>query len=267
MNIIVPIDFSKDAEKALEYAIYLAQKKKATVEMIHIIDLVYDFASQAAIALDSMYSDADKILTGLKDKYASSSVPISFTIREGSPSINISKYAEETDKNLIVMGTKGAGGATKIIFGSTTVNLIKESKIPVLVIPHSANLSQIYGLTLALDFSDHEKQFLAWVFEICKSWEFKLSFLHILCNPTFKEELACMGLKSYVEKNFPGGDYNFLTEKAESATEGLNKYLEQSPETILVVCHEHKNFWNQLTKKSQSIELAYACKTPILVLI
>ncbi len=267
MNILVPIDFSKDAEKALEYAIYLAKKKEASVEMIHIIDLVYDFASQAAIALDSMHTDAHKILNELKSKYVDSGVPISFVIKEGSPSITITKYAQETGKNLIVMGTKGAGGAVKIVFGSTTVNLIKESTIPVLVVPKNADLTQIRGLTLAMDFSEHERKFLAWVVDICKSWEFELSFLHILCHPTFREELACIGLKSYVEKNHGDGDYNYLTESAENPQEGLNNHLERNPDTILVVCHEHKNFWNQLTKKSQSIELAYAANTPLLILI
>lgn len=267
MKILVPIDFSEDAEKALEYALTLAQRKSGEIELIHVIELVYDFASQAALALDGMHQDANRILGELVTKYSGIGVPMSFTIKEGTASITAAKFAEEIDAKLIVMGTKGASGLMKFAFGSTTVSLLKESEVPVLVVPREADLTQLKGLTLALEFSDHEKKFVDWVVEISQSWDMELSFLHILNNPNFKDELACFGLKAFLADSFPEKDFSCITRKAESPSEGLNAYLKDHPNTILVVCHEHKNFWNQLTKRSESIDLAYTSKTPVLVLI
>ncbi|MFC3881690.1 universal stress protein [Algoriphagus namhaensis] len=267
MKILVPIDFSQDAEKALEYAITLAQRKSGEIELIHVIELVYDFASQAALALDGMHQDANRILGELVTKYSGSGVEMSYAIKEGTASITAAKYAQEIDAKLIVMGTKGASGLMKFAMGSTTVSLLKESEVPVLVVPREANLTQIKGLTLALEFSDHEKKFVDWVVDISQNWDMELSFLHIQHSPSFKDELACFGLNAFLEKNFSGKNFKCITRKAESPSAGLNAYLEDQPNTILVVCHEHKNFWNQLTKRSESIDLAYTAKTPVLVLI
>lgn len=267
MKILVPIDFSKDAEKALEYALTLAKKKSGEVEMIHVIELVYDFASQAAIALDGMHQDANRILAEYVGKYEGTGVPISYVIREGTASITAAKYAEETDASLIVMGTKGASGLMKIALGSTAASMLKESTVPVLIVPKQADLTQINGLTLALEFSDHEKQFVHWVVNISQSWEMDLSFLHIVTDPTFKDELACHGLRGYLDEHFPDSAFECLVKEAKSPSEGLSGYLDQNPNTILVLCHQHKSFWNQLTQKSESIGLAYTAKTPILVLI
>ncbi|MHA7128267.1 universal stress protein [Algoriphagus namhaensis] len=266
MKILVPIDFSKDAEQALEYAVTLAQKKDGTIELIHVIELVYDFASQAAIALDGMHQDAHRILGELVKKYAGNGIPMNYTIKEGTASITAAKYAEESQSDLIVMGTKGAGGLLRFAIGSTTVNLIRESTIPVLVVPKDADLTQINSLTLALEFSDHEKKFVDWVVTISQNWDMALSFLHILSEGDFKEELACVGLEHYLERHY-GKKYACISEKADTVSAGLTSYLETNPHTILVVCHEQKGFWNQLTQRSESIQLAYASTTPILVLI
>lgn len=267
MKILVPIDFSENAEKALDFALVLAKRKEGSITMIHVIEMVYDFASQAAIALDGMYNDSHSLMEKLRDKYAKSGIPIDFIIKEGTASITVSRSAEEIGAELIVMGTQGSSGARKLIFGSTTVSLIKESKVPVLVIPENANMSEVNSLTLALEFSDHEEKFIKWVIDLSQTWEMKLDFLHVSSEISFKEKLASLGIETYLKEHFPKVDSKLTLRLADSPSQGLNEFLNKQNNSILVLCHEHKSFWEQLTKSSDSVNLAYTAHTPLLILV
>lgn len=267
MKILVPIDFSEDAETALEYALVLAKRKEGSVTMVHVVEIVYDFASQGAIALDGMYNDAHSLMEKLQHKYAGSGIPIDFIIKEGTASITASRTAEEIGAKLIVMGTRGSSGARKFLFGSTTISLIKETKVPVLVIPENANMAEMNSLTLALEFSDHEEKFIEWVVDLSQNWEMKLDFFHVSTEINFKEKLATLGIEGYLNKNFPKLDSRISLKLAQTASQGLNEFLNEQNNSILVLCHEHKSFWEQLTKSSDSVSLAYTARTPLLILV
>ena len=55
-------------------------------------------------------------------------------VLEGNPAHEIVKFAEENDIELIVMGTLGKTGIQKFLLGSVTENVVRHSKVPVLVI-------------------------------------------------------------------------------------------------------------------------------------
>ncbi|WP_332910879.1 universal stress protein [Algoriphagus boritolerans] len=44
MKLIVPIDFSENSIKALEFAIFMADKKHGEITLVHVVEVVYDFA-------------------------------------------------------------------------------------------------------------------------------------------------------------------------------------------------------------------------------
>lgn len=267
MKILVPIDFSEDAEKALQFALVLAKRKEGSITLIHVVEMVYDFASQGALALDSMHKDAHDLLEKLCYKYADSGIPLDFIVKEGTASITASRAATEIGAQLIVMGTRGASGAQKILFGTTTISLIRETKVPVLVIPEKASMAEMNSLTLALEFSSHEEKFIQWVVELSRKWEMQLDFFHVSVEESFKETLAILGLENYLVKNFPGVETEVIIKHATSASKGLNDFLTSRTTSILVLCHQHKSFWEQLTKRSETVDLAYAAHTPLLILV
>lgn len=266
MNIIVPIDFSENSIKALEFAIFMAGKKHAKITLVHVLEVVYDFAFQAAIALDSMSSDSEKALKKLIEKYKASGAEMDYKIVEGVASISVARIADELGATLIVMGTQGASGIKKALMGTTTVNMIRESNCPVLVVPAQANVTEIKKVTLALEFANHEKKFIDWVIFMSEKWELKLEILHVQTNQGFKEELALLGIEGYLQKRYPGMQVRIHTFYAENASEGLDLYMQEHDNLILVMCHEHRNLWDQIIQKSKSIQMAYHTHIPLLIL-
>ncbi|HSF54199.1 MAG TPA: universal stress protein [Algoriphagus sp.] len=266
MIFIVPLDFSENSYKALEFALSMADKKQGKITLVHVVEIAYDFASQAAIALDSMFKEGEKLLKKTLEKYKAAGVEMDYQILEGNAAISVARIAEEKQANLIIMGTQGASGIKKALIGTTTVNLIREANCPVLVVPAQANVAEIKKVTLALEFANHEEKFIEWIVEMSKRWELRLEILHVQTTTGFKEELAVLGMEKFLEKKYPELKVKIHTFYAGSASEGLNVYMEENDNMILVMCHQHRNLWDQIIQKSQSIQLAYHTHIPLLIM-
>lgn len=266
MKIILPIDFSANSKKALEFAIFLAGKKHASITLVHVIELVYDFASQAAIILDTMHRDAESLMKKTIEENQSTGIQFDYVIKEGTASITVARIADELKATLIVMGTQGASGIKKTLIGSTTVNTIKESTVPVLVVPQGSDVNKLKKVTLALEFANHEEEFIDWVVMMSEKWGLGLELLHVQTGSSFLENLSILGLESYILKKYPKLLVRIHTYYAPTASEGLDQFLEEHENGILVMCHQHKNLWDQILSKSQSIQMAYHTHVPLLIM-
>ncbi len=266
MKILIPVDFSENSIKAFELALSLNRNQKTTVILVHIVELIYDFASQAAIALDSMHTDAKKLLDEIEKKYKSEHLKFEKIVEEGTASISISRLASQYEVDVIVIGTSGAGGLKKLIMGSTTQNLLKESNVPVLVVPAKAPVFQIGKLTMALQFSNHEKPMLDRVIAFKNNWGLEINFLHVSKVRDFKDELASLGLSTYLKDNFQLKTTSITNIESDSTNAGINSYFEMNEDSILVMCHQHKNFWEVFRERSHSLAMAYQSTVPILVM-
>jgi nucleotide-binding universal stress UspA family protein len=266
MNFIVPVDFSENSTHALEFGLTMANKKQGKITLVHVVESVYDLASQSAVALDGMFQESEQRLKEYVEKYKSEEIEIDFEILEGNPAINVAKIASERDANLIIMGMQGKGGIKKVLIGSTAIDIIREASRPVLVIPIQAKAPGIKKVTLALEFANHEEQFIDWIVAMAKRWDLALEILHIQTNQDFREELAVLGMAGYLEKKYPGEAIKIHTFYASSASEGLEMYMEENTNMILVMCHQHRNLWDQIIRKSQTVELAYHTDVPLLIM-
>jgi tryptophan synthase alpha subunit len=93
-----------------------------------------------------------------------------------------------------------------------------------------------------------------------------LEFLHVQTASGFKENLPVLGLETYLTKKYPELPVRIHTYYAPIASDGLNSFLEDHENGILVMCHQHKNVWDQILNKSQSIEMAYHTHVPLLIM-
>ncbi|PZX52420.1 nucleotide-binding universal stress UspA family protein [Algoriphagus ratkowskyi] len=266
MKIILPTDFSEISLNALEFAIVLAGKKDGEIILIHVIEAVFDFESQSAISLERMHQDANTLMEKTVEKYNGTDIKFTTLIKDGTASITVARIAEEYDATMIVMGTQGASGIKSALVGSTTIALIKETSVPVLVVPSEAKALVIRKIALALEFATHEEKFLDWVINMSLRWDLGMEFVHIQTSSTFEEEPGINKLDNFVTTNYPGLPVKIHTFYATTPVEGLDQFLEENENVILVMCHKHKNLWNQILDRSQTITMIFHSKVPLLVI-
>ncbi|MCS5489340.1 universal stress protein [Algoriphagus limi] len=266
MKILIPLDFSENSKKALEFALGIFQDSENTFILCHVVEMVYDFASQAAIAIEGLHASAKKHLEELMLEYDSPNAEFHAEILEGTPSIQLAKLAEEKNADMVIMGTHGISGIKKVLVGSTAVNVLKESSIPVLLVPEEAETSSTRKISLALELADHEEELIEKVVNWSKVWTMDLQILHVFKEESFVEKLALLGLEKYLKERL-GYTPSIHSQRDNDVIHGIQELLNGHKDNMLTMCHSQKNLWDQLLRKGTSIEMAYRVRIPLLVMV
>jgi universal stress protein A len=138
-QVLVPIDFSATADRALEYAIALAQQLQARLTLLHVFDLtplaMGDPATGLPVtALDALETEAQQLLQASLERVQRAGLQGNSLLVQGTPTQTIVDTAGEQGVDLIVMGTHGRTGLAHVFLGSVAEHVIRQAPCPVLVI-------------------------------------------------------------------------------------------------------------------------------------
>jgi len=156
-QILVPTDFSENAQHALDYAVALAEACSAKVHLLHtpvvptylLMDLSY---SPGPEAVTRILNDAQDALDKQAKSVAAAGVKQLAAIREGTVHEVVRDYAKEHDVDLVVVGTHGRTGISKLMYGSVTERILKTVHTPIIVIPPEGG-KMPSSILMAYDFS------------------------------------------------------------------------------------------------------------------
>src|SRR5690554_3040985 len=158
-KILVPVDFSKHSEHALEVAASIAKKQDSEIIALHMMGLndAVVTRNQSKEVFEAMYYMrlAEKRFAELLDKDYLKDVKITDTVHNFINFSEINDIAKEMEVDLIVMGSHGTTGLREVFVGSNTEKVVRTSEIPVLVIKHrSENFNPKQGV-FACDFLEN----------------------------------------------------------------------------------------------------------------
>jgi len=149
-NILVPLDGSEPSNHALEHALTIAEKFNSKVSLLAVVARVilpvfpdegFGTAPMTAAKDMARYQEKMKIiyenvLTEAREKITREHPDIELVtlLKEGRPSATIVETAEEDGYDLIVMGSRGVGGITGWILGSTSRRVVDSCTKPILIV-------------------------------------------------------------------------------------------------------------------------------------
>ena len=162
-QILVPTDFSDNAQHAVDYAVDLAKRCSAKLHLLHtpvvptylLMDLSY---SPGPEAVTRILNDSQEALDAQAKTIADAGVELFTAIREGTVHEVIRDYAKEHDVDLVVVGTHGRTGVSKLMYGSVTERVIKTVHTPILVVPPGGHEKPPTTIVIAYDFSGPAKR-------------------------------------------------------------------------------------------------------------
>ncbi|AIG98761.1 MULTISPECIES: universal stress protein [Archaeoglobus] len=116
-RVLVAYDFSKWADRALEYAKFVVKKTGGELHIIHVSE------------------DGDKTadLRVMEEVIGAEGIEVHVHIESGTPHKAILAKREEINATTIFMGSRGAGSVMTMILGSTSESVIRRSPVPVFV--------------------------------------------------------------------------------------------------------------------------------------
>lgn len=138
--ILVPVDFSKHSAAALDFAIDLASRYGASIELLYVYEPIgnslpdhYVLVSQEQedLVIGRFQQQLDAERKRAQDAGATSPVT---TLLMGSARQRILDYASDKKHDLIVMGTHGRTGFSHLLLGSVAETVIRRAPCPVLTV-------------------------------------------------------------------------------------------------------------------------------------
>jgi universal stress protein A len=133
-RILVPTDFSRPSERALDYAQDLAQQLGASLHLLHVVNrplLAEGLAAEASMSAkfeSDMVSGMEARLRKLAPDAASTDVVFGYAARA------IVDWASRLGADLIVMGSHGRTGMAHLMLGSVAEAVVRTARCPVLTV-------------------------------------------------------------------------------------------------------------------------------------
>jgi hypothetical protein len=132
-NILLATDGSTCSDNALARSLEIAQERKAKLSAVSVVYTNDEFYAVGQEVMKELYQEADKVLDKVRKWAGDLGVQAELFVRDGEPHQAITDLAAEISASLIVMGSHGRKGLTRLLMGSVTERVIGYADCPVLV--------------------------------------------------------------------------------------------------------------------------------------
>jgi nucleotide-binding universal stress UspA family protein len=142
-RILVPIDFSPPARAALQYARFLADKLGASVEVLHVFEPP-GYVGPDTLALvpitagqhewGETRAEVERQVEEFLAQTAGAPATRTVRVEAGEPSETILRVAADDRADLVVMGTHGRTGLSRLLIGSVAEAVLRRASCPVLTL-------------------------------------------------------------------------------------------------------------------------------------
>lgn len=208
VKILVPVDFSKEALDALQFAVGLTSAKSAKIEVIHVVEYPVGAAMDpVGMAVPSPYDpefvdllreNAEKRMNEFLGQFKSA---ISYTIEVGNPFFEITEKLSKIDADLVVMGTKGATGFKEFFIGSNAEKVVRKASCPVITLAQPTRCEDIQDIVFATNITDVSEGLVMNVKQLQDIFNAKIHLVRINTPNNFeRDELAEKALEDLAER-------------------------------------------------------------------
>ncbi len=164
-TILVPTDFTKIGDYAVNNAVILAKELGFSICILHVINKT----TRKILAKENKTTEyINEKLIEIADKVKREhNIEVDYIAREGSIFSIIAEVAEEIKANYVVIGTHGKKGI-QFLLGSFALKVIKGSPAPVFVVQKNPEKKVIDNIVFPLDLEEGSKQKVKWAIILFK---------------------------------------------------------------------------------------------------
>ena len=264
LRILVPIDFSEIADNALRYAMSLTAGWQSELHLYHIYQLnKFDYDRNAPDddqpAVRLLYKSMNATKVKFSDQIIGFGLTVMTTVEEVDSLSLFTQRVRKHKFDLVIMGSKGASGIRKVVYGSFAANAIEWSMIPVWIIPPHSKYAPIKHIVLAVD--DQEVPSSLWsLFQILAKRDLaKVTIVKVKSGFTLstppREEMIIPGVE---------WDYVEIPLKR-NINQTINDYVTSENVDLLCMIRREKDFISSLFRKSITRNQALTTNIPLLI--
>ncbi|MEL6133021.1 MAG: universal stress protein, partial [Bacteroidota bacterium] len=286
-KIFVPIDFSDTSAHAARFAMKLAQDMDAMVHLFHAYyDPIVDrelpdyglggpttsVSSTTEAVLHNIEVETQQGMAKLESELRNDfiEVPLTSEIVRGFPEVMVPQRAKDVEADLILMGPRQIPRFFKILTGSITAEVIKESELPVLVIPEKGDYKAIRNVLFTSSFEESDAEKIQKFNKLFEGTDFKLmvGFIHDDHGVAYEPEDyggLRQALMDHIRMRLPELEMEFLATGDRRLWHGLNELVENYGADLLIMTTRHRSFFEGLISPSATQQMVIKTEKPLLI--
>lgn len=224
-KLLVPTDFSDQAENALKVAAQIAAKNNSEIFLLHSIELPLHLATakgNSGLPEPIFYMKlAQRRFEEFKEKSFLKDITLHEIVGRNEIYEEINSACKRHEIDLIIMGSTGASGFKEMFVGSNTEKVVRTADTPVLVIKDKYPEFKVHDFVFATDFSDKFKDAFKRAKEFAQIIEAKIHLLYVNTPVGFKTSHEAKELMEHFVQHFNLTNYTLNVYNDVSVEKGI----------------------------------------------
>jgi len=217
-KILVPTDFSQEAENALKVAAQIAKKHGSEIYLLHMLEIPMqeiDAVNAHVEVPEVMFfmKMAHKKFEEIMESDYLKGITVHEIVKPEATFNSVVEICHEQGAEIIIMGSHGASGFKEMFVGSNAEKVVRMSDIPVLVIKNEHEEFSIDDLVFASDFKNDSKETYRQATEFATAFDAQIHLLMVNTAGNFTttkkaNERINAFIEGYTFKNYTVNIYN-----------------------------------------------------------
>lgn len=269
-TIVIPTDFSAIATNAMNYGVDMAKSINANIILLHVYQVPVSMTDVPVVmvSVEELKKDAEERLVSVKaaiEHITSGKLKIYTEACLGSVVDELEDLCNKIKPMAVVMGTKGASGIERVMFGSVTLTAIRHLTWPVICVPPGKEFGLgIKKIGFACDFMKVvETTPVHFVKEIVNEFKAELHVLNVdYENRHFKPETPEQSLLLHTMLEDVNPSYHFIQQK--DLEDGINEFAEKNNLDLIIAIPKKHKLLQGLFKPSSTRQLVFHSHIPVM---
>jgi nucleotide-binding universal stress UspA family protein len=268
-KILVPTDFSKEAENALKVAAQIAKRHDCEIYLLHMLEI--PFQEVDAMSTHSPLPEAMFFMKLAHQRFEAilasdylEGLTVHETVKADNNFGNIIETCHEHGVDMIVMGSHGASGFKEMFVGSNAEKVVRTSDIPVLVIKNEHANFNVNNFVFASDFKNDNKETYKQAVDFAKSFDAKIHLLLVNTPNNFvNSDVAKKRVLEFI-KDYPFGNYTLNVYNDDSVEKGILNFSREIDADLIGISTHGRQGISHFFIGSISEDLVNHAKRPVI---
>lgn len=269
-TILIPVDFSENAEKAIAVAKIVAAETGSKLLLMYVYQpYITDIAITEPISSLPIYQQLEDSYRKQLDKYVADAVAEGFDADSAWKSDGIHaaiiSQAKESKAALIVMGRTGKGGFLDKLVGSSATGVALDAPCPVLIVPPQSSIHGFKKVIYATQLEHDENDLILQAIGFVKRLGARMTFLKVnsRTQPDIQSDEQYIN-EITTELDIPTSD--IVIHNSNGVLSGIEDYCDEVHADLLIVSSRHRSFLEEyLINPSLTKKLVVSTHLPLLV--
>lgn len=268
-TIIIPTDFSPTATNAMNYAVGMAKEINASIILFHVYQIPVTITEVPVqmVNIEELRKNSATHLKSLKEKIehiTSGTIKVYTESRLGNTEDELEDYCKHIDPLAVVMGSKGSSNLDRVLFGSTTLTVIRHLNWPVITVPPGKEYHSIKKIGFACDFKHVvETTRTDMIKEIVQLFKAALHVLNVdYKDKHFTPETPHESVMLHTMLEALAPEYHFIDDA--DIGNGINKFAEQNNLDMIIIIPKKHSLLESIFHQSSSKKIIFESHIPIM---